>query len=367
MQTQNNTTGAEFLSDLNVLLSTNLGVNRNVKLALKKLGEHERADQVYIVSINHDMTFTISEEWSRNGESVFPGNDEKRSFYYDRKLEQDLERDNYIYIRDINDVTNESLKNVMQAMQVHCAIFLPLYISSHLFSFLCLSRCHQEEAWTEDEIEFLVQVASVLSGALEKEVILRKLVKHHALYQDFIENRVDYILRLNRHLHISFSNKTFYSLFGESRDDIVGCRIGDLMTEMSISSSQLEGVVKHPETLLVFNTTVTSGDKVLFIEWNAYPVRLGREHVEIHLIGHNVTRFWEMENELTLLKNELQTFSETMFPMWKSIKNNILEGVEEGSDESRSEIYQKTIAFNRLYEEFLSKIDYKFAAHAYRS
>ena len=129
MQTENNITGAEFLSDLNVLLSTSVGLNRNVKLALKKLGEHERADQVYIVSINHDMTFTISEEWTRTGESVFPESGEKRGFYYDRKLEQDLERDNYIYIRDINDVTNESLKNIMQATGVNCAIFLPLYLS----------------------------------------------------------------------------------------------------------------------------------------------------------------------------------------------------------------------------------------------
>lgn len=155
MQTENNITGAEFLSDLNVLLSTSVGLNRNVKLALKKLGEHERADQVYIVSINHDMTFTISEEWTRTGESVFPESGEKRSFYYDRKLEQDLERDNYIYIRDINDVTNESLKNIMRALGVNCAIFLPLYISSHLFSFLCLSRCHHEEPWSGEEIAFL--------------------------------------------------------------------------------------------------------------------------------------------------------------------------------------------------------------------
>ena len=47
MQTTNNITRAEFLSDLNVLLSTSVGLNRNVKLALKKLGEYERADWVY--------------------------------------------------------------------------------------------------------------------------------------------------------------------------------------------------------------------------------------------------------------------------------------------------------------------------------
>ena len=362
MQTENNMTGAEFLSDLNVLLSTNVGLNKNVKQALRRLGEHERADQVYIVSINHDMTFTISEEWTKNGESVFPETDEKRSFYYDRKLERELERDNYIYIRDVNEVTNEGLKNIMHAMQVRCAIFLPLYISSHLFSFLSLSRCHDEEPWTKEEIDFLIQVASVLSGALEKELILRKLVKHHALYQDFIENRVDYILRLNRHLHISFSNKTFYSLFGDSPDDVIGCRIGDLMTEMDISSKQLEAVTKHTDTLLTFHAQLAQRDEVVFIEWYAYPVRLGREHIEIHLIGHNVTKYREAENELNLLKTELQTFSESMFPMWKSIH----EGIACNADE-KDELTGKAEIFNRLYKELLSKIGYKFATHAYRS
>ena len=135
MQTENNITGAEFLSDLNVLLSTSVGLNRNVKLALKKLGEHERADQVYIVSINHDMTFTISEEWTSTGESVFPESGEKRGFYYDRKLEQDLERDNYIYIRDINDVTNESLKNIMQVMGVIALYFYPCIYPVIFFPF----------------------------------------------------------------------------------------------------------------------------------------------------------------------------------------------------------------------------------------
>lgn len=73
MQTENNITGAEFLSDLNVLLSTSVGLNRNVKLALKKLGEHERADQVYIVSINHDMTLP----YRKNG--LVPGSQFFRS------------------------------------------------------------------------------------------------------------------------------------------------------------------------------------------------------------------------------------------------------------------------------------------------
>ncbi|WP_065218479.1 MULTISPECIES: hypothetical protein [Butyricimonas] len=367
MQTQNNITGAEFLSDLNVLLSTSVGLNRNVKQALRKLGEHEKADQVYIVSINHDMTFTITEEWTRNGDSVFPETDEKRSFYYDRKLEQDLERDNYIYIRDIEEVTNEGLKNIMRAMQVRCAIFLPLYVSSHLFSFLSLSRCGEQELWSEEDIAFLIQVASVMSGALEKELILRKLVKHHALYQDFIENRVDYILRLNRHLHISFSNKTFYSLFGDSPDDVIGCRIGDLMTEMDIPPKQLEAVAKHPDMLLTFHSTLAPADEVIFIEWYAYPVKLDREHIEIHLIGHNVTRFREVENELNVLKTDLQVFSESMFPMWKSICERVQNDTGNESGEEKDDLMKKTEIFNRFYEELLSKIGYKFAAHAYRS
>ena len=76
-----------------------------------------------------------------------------------------------------------------------------------------------------------------------------------------------YILRLNRHLHISFSNKTFYSLFGDSPHDIIGTRIGELMTEMDISPKKLEEVVKSPEDLLMFNAKVMRDDEVVFIEW----------------------------------------------------------------------------------------------------
>lgn len=365
MQTQNNITGVEFLSNLNALLSSTIGLNRNIRQALKKLGEYQRADQVYIVNINHDMTFTVSEEWTKTGESIFPETEKKRSFYYDRKLEEDLERDNYIYIPDIDSVTNESLKNIMKAMQVHCAVFLPLYISSHLFSFLCLSRCQHEEVWSKEELDFLVQVAAILSGALEKELLLSKLTKHHALYHDFIENRVDYILRLNRHLHISFSNKTFFSLFGESPDEIIGCQFGDLMSEMDISSKQLEEVSKRSDKLLTFHATVTPCDKVLFIEWNAYPVKLNRDQVEIHLIGHDVTKYHYAEAELDLLRTQLKVFSENMFPLWKSIKDDLLNNLSEEMDGDMKDLRQKTITFDQFYEEFLSKIDYKFTSHAH--
>lgn len=65
----------------------------------------------------------------------FPGVREKRGFYYDRKLEQDLERDNYIYIRDINDVTNESLKNIMQATGSIVLYFYPCIYPVIFFPF----------------------------------------------------------------------------------------------------------------------------------------------------------------------------------------------------------------------------------------
>ena len=139
------------------------------------------------------------------------------------------------------------------------------------------------------------------------------------------------------------------------------------MTEMDISPKKLEEVVKFPEDLLTFNAKVMHGDEVVFIEWHAYSVRLDRDHAEIHLIGHDVTRFKEMERELALLKTELQTFSETMYPMWKSIKNNLSGENEIGNNESFDDLSQKAMAFNRLYEELLSKIGYKFVVNAYRS
>ena len=56
-----------------------------------------------------------------------------------------------------------------------------------------------------------------------------------------------------------------------------------------------------------------------------------------------------------------------MYPMWKSIKNNLSGENEIGNNESFDDLSQKAMAFNRLYEELLSKIGYKFVVNAYRS
>lgn len=70
---------------------------------------------------------------------------------------------------------------------------------------------------------------------------------------------------------------------------------------------------------------------------------------------------------MILLKTELQAFSETMYPMWRSIKDNLLGSNETDNNELCDDLSQKVMVFNRLYEELLSKIDYKFVTHAYRS
>ena len=74
-----------------------------------------------------------------------------------------------------------------------------------------------------------------------------------------------------------------------------------------------------------------------------------------------------MENELNVLKTDLQVFSESMFPMWKSICERVQNDTGNESGEEKDDLREKTEIFNRFYEELLSKIGYKFAVHAYRS
>ena len=69
-----------------------------------------------------------------------------------------------------------------------------------------------------------------------------------------------------------------------------------------------------------------------------------------------MTRFKEIEHELTLLETELQTFSETMYPEWKAIKDNLLGRNEIGNNESFDNLSQKVMNIQSFWLTILFRI-----------
>ncbi|WP_294141987.1 PAS domain-containing protein [uncultured Sanguibacteroides sp.] len=365
MQNNIHSSDSDFLSALNVLLAANLESEKNIQLALKKLGEHEKADRIHIIDIKHDMSFSISHEWSREGASSIQNNISQNIFLLDKKLEKQLDEHNYIYIKNIEDITDSSIKNIMKATQVRCALFLPLFISSHLLSFLSLSRVDCSDEWQEEEIRFLIKVASVFSGALEKELILSKLVKHHTLYQDFIENKIDFILRLDRKLHISYSNRRFYSLFGDTPERVLGCKFTELIPDMISYTQEIENLQDNQELILSVNAPLKKEDEIIWIKWHIYSIRLEKNLIELHIVGHDISDYYKESEEIELFKSELRTFSQNMYPIWLAIKEGLSDCKRSDCNGSMDSIYEKVFTFNHRYEELLLKIDPKFTTHAH--
>ncbi|WP_059025379.1 PAS domain S-box protein [Gabonibacter massiliensis] len=362
MQNNIHSSDSDFLSALSVLLAANLESEKNIQLALKKLGEHEKADRIHIIDIKHDMSFSISHEWLREGMTSIQNNMSQNIFLLDKKLAKQLDEDNYIYIKNIDDVADPSIKNILKATHVRCALLLPLFISSHLLSFLSLSRVDCKDEWQEEDIRFLIQVASVFSGALEKELILSKLVKHHTLYQDFIENKIDFILRLDRKLHINYSNKRFYSLFGKNPESVLGCKFTELIPALIPYTQDIEDLQDNQELVLSINTPLKKGEETLWMKWHIYSIRLEKNLVELHIIGHDISEYYK---EFELFKSELRAFNQNMYPIWLAIKEGLSNCKLSDCNGSMDSIHEKVFAFNHRYEELLLKIDPKFTTHAH--
>jgi len=177
MITINSTSDSAFLSQLKVLLTSNISFERNIRNALKRLGEYKQADRVHIIDIRNDMISSISHEWNRAGVSPVAREVAGDFFLFEEELEGQLNRNDFIYIQHVEEVKDELLRHALEVSGVRQMLFLPLFMSHHSFSFLSLSKLKSDESWTREEIAFLMEVAMLLSGALEKEIMLARMIK----------------------------------------------------------------------------------------------------------------------------------------------------------------------------------------------
>lgn len=308
MKNQHDHSNAAFLWELNQFLSNRPDIEKHIPAALKRLGEHEKADVVCIVDINHDTSFSISHLWNTDHQAVqMPADFKDRIFLFNKKLEELLGKEYYIHVSADEEPVNQGLKNIVDTLQAQQAIFLPMTISSHLFSFLVFG-IKSDKAWTPS-IDFLINSGTIISGVIERETALSRLLKHQLLYQDFIENRMDFLLRIDKNLNISFANKRFLKLFEKTQNEINACKFDDLIPDTIQYIPHFEKLRDSPENIITFEAPVVTTDSVIYIEWNIYAIHTSSDNYEYHVVGHDVTTHREEALALNHILEELWTKS----------------------------------------------------------
>lgn len=350
----------DFITRINAMLTCDHRYHHNITPTLKLVGNYCQCERVQIIEIHPNRTFSISHEWHTPNVELVKNNFQYKKAFFDKGLEDQLSRDNYILVRHPDEITDdEELRNLFIETGTRSAIMLPLFISSNLFSFLLFSQCSSYRIWDEEEIRLMTNIASVVSGALESDLLIKKLMKHHQLYKEFIDNQLDFVLRLDKNFNILFANHKFGDYFHEKTGRLIGGSLPHMIPDINHYRTKLGTLPDFLGEYFTFDTTSFHEGQELTVSWCAYPIQNGENSREINLIGHDITKYKQNEKELSALKAQMAVFSDNLIPAWAGLKEILLKSNLEENVLQTDSIYFQVKAFDSLCKNIISQLDSK--------
>lgn len=172
----------EFLTRLNVALTSDHDYRSNMDKALKMIGDYCGNDRIQVIKIYPNMTFSILHEWCNRNVIPFRDKIKKHRCFYDKDLENQLNVHDYIRIEDPEKLGCQELSNFLHTCGIQTTLLFPLF-TRHLFSFLTFSQCKAKKEWSEKEIHLFHLFSAIIAANLEKNVIIYRLLhkqSHHA-------------------------------------------------------------------------------------------------------------------------------------------------------------------------------------------
>ncbi len=165
----------EFLSHLNISLSTNHNYQSNIEEALSMIGRRFQFDRIHIIKIFPDNSFIILHEWCAHCIPSMKKQVKKSPCFFDPTLQQQLNEKAYILIDNPDQLSNPKLRLFYKKYATINTLFLPLLLRN-FFAFLSFSHCRTKKCWSEEEIHFMNLLSSIIAANLEKNLLIARLM-----------------------------------------------------------------------------------------------------------------------------------------------------------------------------------------------
>ncbi len=187
----NHNSFSQLLIHLNALLSSYQEFPHNIIKALKKLGEFSQHDRIIIIEIHQDMTFSIRYEWWNQQTGPTPDKWRHAPIIHDPQLEEQLCRQNHIIIRR----EKRDIQHLLEEQNCKQMLLLPLFETGTHFSFISFLQCTQIHDWSDEEIQILCHLSSVIATRLNNYYMIHRMLHH---LKKFHQQKTDLLLQYHR-------------------------------------------------------------------------------------------------------------------------------------------------------------------------
>lgn len=182
-QITSETTEIEFLTRLNIMLSTNYNNHQeDINAILELIGKYTRHDRIHIIEVRHDMKISTLYEWNNKELASQHQEIKSQKILLDKTLESQLYSQDFIMIDESDETINPEIKILLNTQHAQKIILYPLYESGAQFAFIAFIQCLQKHNWSKDEVRLMAGIASIIATNLNKKLLTDKL-KYHLHHQ----------------------------------------------------------------------------------------------------------------------------------------------------------------------------------------
>ena len=209
-------------------------IDELINLTLKKIGEFDNDDRCYVFLFSDDgSTMSNTHEWCREGIKAEIDNLQDIPVDIPQWWMKKLRKLENINIPRVTELPPEAQaeKEILQAQEIQSLVVVPITYESSLIGYLGFDSVRLEKSWPEDRISLLNVVANIFANALQRKKHILALRESENHYRTIFENTGAATLIIEEDMTISKANREWERLFGYTREDLIGKKWTNLVTD----------------------------------------------------------------------------------------------------------------------------------------
>ncbi|MHC1719526.1 MAG: HD domain-containing phosphohydrolase [Clostridiaceae bacterium] len=205
-----------------------------INLALKQIAEFNNDDRSYVVLLSEDgSTFENTHEWNREGIDCRENNIKDSNVDHFPWMMEKLENNENININKSSDFPPEAAPEREDALEqgVKSILVVPMIYENRLIGYLGFKSVTKEKNWKEDSIAILDVLGNIFANALQRKKYTKTLEQSESYYRTIFESTGAATLIVEEDETISNANREWERLFGYRKEELLGKKITDFVTE----------------------------------------------------------------------------------------------------------------------------------------
>lgn len=188
----------EIISQISLKFNSLKDFNRQVKDALRIIGQHTNVDRVYIFENNKQLT-EVSNTYEWCIPKVKPRFSKLKNipFFDEPSLQKLLMDEGGIFSENINELPKD-IQAVLKPLNIQSIVVYPIKVKGNYYGFIGYDDGSEDRKWSKAELELLKTVASIISNAYERELAQKSLVDSESKNLAIVDSIPDILFHFDK-------------------------------------------------------------------------------------------------------------------------------------------------------------------------